>query len=94
MRDVARAELVILDEFGYAPMDLEGARPLFQAIGDCHGRRGVIITTSIEFSKWGTVPGGDKPAAATIDRIVRHGRLVEFNGTSRRMDEVLMLGRS
>ena len=29
-----------------------------------------------------------------IDRIVHHGRLVEFNGVSRRMDAVLMLGRA
>lgn len=26
-----------------------------------------------------------------IDRIVHHGRLVEFTGTSRRMDAALML---
>ena len=93
MRDVARADPVILDEFGYVPIDPEGARLPFQVIDDCHGRRGVIITTSMEFSKWGTVLGDDKLAAATIDRIVHHGRLVEFNGTSRRMDEALMLGR-
>ncbi len=93
MRDVARADLVILDEFGYVPIDPEGARLLFQVIDDCYERRSVIITTNIEFSKWGTVLGDDKLAAATIDRIVHHSRLVEFNGTSRRMDEALMLGR-
>ena len=70
-----------------------GTRLLFQVIGDCYERRSVIITTNIEFSKWGTVLGDDKLAAATIDRIVHHSRLVEFNGTSRRMDEALMLGR-
>ena len=29
-----------------------------------------------------------------IDRIVHHGRLVEFNGASHRMDAALMLGRA
>lgn len=93
MRDVSRADLLILDEFGYVPIDPDGARLLFQVIDDCYERRSVIIATNIEFSKWGTVLGDDKLAAATIDRIVHHSRLVEFNGTSRRMDEALMLGR-
>ena len=38
--------------------------------------------------------GDDKLAAATIDRLVHHGRLVEFNGPSRRMDAALMLGKA
>ena len=54
----------------------------------------MIFTTNIEFSKWGTVLGDDKLASAMIDRIVHHGRLVEFNGASHRMDAALMLGRA
>ena len=53
-----------------------------------------MVTTNIEFSRWGTVFGDDKLAAALIDRIVHHGRLVEFNGTSHRMDTALMLGKA
>lgn len=92
LKDIGRAELLILDEFGYVPLDIEGARLLFQIISDCYEKRSLIITTNIEFSRWGTIFGDDKLAAATIDRIVHHGRLVEFNGTSKRMDKALMLG--
>lgn len=53
----------------------------------------MILTTNIEFSKWGTVLGDEKLAAAAIDRIVHHGRLVEFGGESKRMGDSLMLGR-
>lgn len=67
---------------------------LFQVMSDCYEKRSLIVTTNIEFSKWGTVLGDDKLAAATIDRLVHHGRLVEFNGASRRMDAALMLGKS
>lgn len=94
LKDVGRADLIILDEFGYVPLDIEGARLLFQVISDCYEKRSLIITTNIEFSKWGTIFGDDKLAAATIDRIVHHGRLVEFNGTSKRMDRALMLGNA
>ena len=79
---------------GYVPLDVDGSRLLFQVMSDCYERRSMVITTNIEFSKWGAVFGDDKLAAATIDRIVHHGRLVEFNGGSRRMDEALMLGKS
>ena len=94
LKDLAKAEVLILDEFGYVPLDIEGSRLLFQVMSDCYEKRSLIVTTNIEFSKWGTVLGDDKLAAATIDRLVHHGRLVEFNGASRRMDAALMLGKS
>jgi len=94
MADLGKADLIIIDEFGYVPLDITGARLLFQVISDCYEKRSLILTTNIEFSKWGTVLGDDKLAAATIDRIVHHGRLVEFNGTSKRMDMALMLGKA
>lgn len=94
MRDIAKNDLVILDEFGYVPLDTESARLLFQVVSSCYESRSMIFTTNIEFSKWGTVLGDDKLASAMIDRIVHHGRLVEFNGASHRMDAALMLGRA
>ena len=54
----------------------------------------MIFTTNIEVSKWGTILGDDKLAAAMIDRIVHHGRLIEFGGSSHRMDAALMLGKA
>ena len=93
MKELARCDLLILDEFGYIPIDVESSRLLFQVISACYERRSVIFTTNIEFSKWGTVLGDDKLAAATIDRIVHHGRLIEFGGASHRMEEALMLGK-
>ena len=94
LKDLGRADLLILDEFGYVPLDIEGARLLFQVMSDCYEKRSVIVTTNIEFSRWGTVFGDDKLAAAIIDRLVHHGRLVEFNGASKRMDAALMLGKT
>ena len=94
MRDIAKNDLVILDEFGYVPLDTESARLLFQVVSSCYESRSMIFTTNIEFSKWGTVLGDDKLASAMIDSIVHNGRLVEFNGASHRMDAALMLGRA
>lgn len=94
LKDMAKAQVLIVDELGYVPLDQEGARLLFQVLGDCCEKRSLVITTNIEFSKWGVVFGDDKMAQALIDRIMHHGRLVEFNGGSKRMEHALMLGRS
>ena len=81
-----RRELLILDEQGYVPLDIEGARLLFQVMSVPEGRQSMIVTANIEFSKWVTVFGDDKMAAAVVDRLVYTGRLVEFNGASRRIE--------
>ena len=61
---------------------------------DSYERRSIIFTTNIEFSKWGTIFADDKLAAAIIDRIVHHGRLIEFTGPSRRVSQALMFGKT
>ena len=68
----------------------DGARPLFQVFADAYERQSVVITTNLEFSRWGSVFGDDQMAAAVIDRIVHHGRLVQFRGESYRVRHALM----
>ena len=92
--DIGKASLVVLDEFGYVPFDVDGARLLYQVISDSYERRSIVFTTNVEFSRWGTVFADDKLAAAIVDRVVHHGRLVEFEGPSHRLEESLMLGKS
>ncbi|WP_218852714.1 IS21-like element helper ATPase IstB [Spelaeicoccus albus] len=87
---LARNQLLVIDEFGYLPIDTEGARLLFQIIADSYEKRSLIITTNLEFSRWGTVFGDDNMAAAIIDRIVHHGRLLQFRGQSYRVNHALM----
>lgn len=93
LADISKAKLVVLDEFGYVPFDVDGARLLYQVISDSYERRSIVFTTNVEFSKWGTVFADDKLAAAIVDRVVHHGRLVEFAGPSHRLENSLMLGR-
>jgi len=42
----------------------------------------VVFTTNLEFGRWGEVLGDGDMAAAVIDRIVHHGRIVRFRGES------------
>ena len=90
LRQIARARLLIIDEFGYMPIDKEGSRSLFQVISDSYETRSVIHATNIGFSGWGRVLGDKNMAAALIDRTVRHGRLTGFEGGSYRSEHALM----
>ena len=90
LRQIARARLPVIDEFGYMPIDEEGSRFLFQVISDSYETWSVIYATNIEFSGWGRVLGDKNMAAALIDRTVRHGRLVRFEGGSYRSEHALM----
>lgn len=87
---IAKHKLLVIDEFGYLPIDPEGSRLLFQVIADSYEKRSLIITTNLEFSRWGTVFGDDNMAAAVIDRLVHHGRLLQFRGESYRVKHALM----
>ena len=69
--------MLVLDEFGYVPFDVDGARLLYQVISDSY-ERSIVFTTNVEFNRWGTVFADDKLAAAIVDRVVHHGGLVEF----------------
>lgn len=51
-------------------------------IADGYEKRSLILTTNLEFSRWDSVFGDDTMAAAVIDRIVHHGRLLHFSGAS------------
>ena len=90
LASIGKARLLIIDEFGYLPIDEEGSRLLFQIISDSYETRSIIYTTNIEFSGWGRVLGDKNMAAALIDRTVHHGRLVRFEGGSYRSEHALM----
>lgn len=90
MTELAKAELVIIDEWGYIPMDREEAQLLFQVIAASYERRSLVITTNLEFSKWGGIFTDDQMAAAMIDRLAHHGQLIIFEGESYRLKHALM----
>lgn len=94
LADISSARLVVPGEFGHVPFDVDGARLPCQVVTECYERRSVISATNTGFSKWDTVFADDRLAAAIVDRVARHGRLVEFGGPSHRPGESLMLGKS
>jgi len=90
LRELRDLDLLILDEWGYVPVDKEGSQLLFRVISDSYEGKSLILTTNLEFSKWGGIFTDDQMAAAMIDRLVHHGHLIIFEGRSYRMEHALM----
>lgn len=94
MARLAKCDMIILDEWGYLPTDPDGAKLLFRVISMCYERVSLVITTNIEFSRWGKIFNDEDMAAAMLDRIVHHGRLVTYERESYRMQHALMRGEA
>lgn len=90
LTDYASSDLTVLDEFGYVPIDREGSRLLFQVISRCYESKSLMLTTNLEFSRWGTVLTEEQMASALVDRLLHHGHVITFKGESYRMRNALM----
>ena len=88
--DLNSLDLLILDEWGYVPVDRDGSQLLFRVISDSYESKSLLLTTNLEFSKWGSIFTDDQMTAAMIDRLVHHGHLILFEGNSYRMEHALM----
>lgn len=89
-KELKALDLLILDEWGYVPIDRDGAQLLFRVIADSYEQKSIILTTNLEFSKWGGMFTDDQMTAAMIDRLVHHGHMFIFDGKSYRMEHALM----
>lgn len=90
LKELRTLDLLILDEWGYVPVDKDGSQLLFRVISDSYESKSLILTTNLEFSKWGGIFTDDQMTVAMIDRLVHHGHLLIFEGRSYRMEHALM----
>ena len=82
---MARFDVVVLDELGYVPFDKLGADLLFSFITKVYERRSLIVTTNLPFARWNEVFLDATAAAAVIDRIVHHATILKTEGKSYRL---------
>lgn len=80
-------EVLILDEWGYVPLDRVGAQLLFEIVSECYEQKSIILNTNIEFSRWSHILHDEQMSAALIDRLLHHCHVIVFSGSSRRMME-------
>ncbi len=85
LEQLARFDVIIIDELGYVPFDKQGADLLFGLITRVYERRSLIVTTNLPFARWSEVFLDATAAAAVIDRIVHHATVLKTEGDSYRL---------
>ena len=90
IKKLLKTDLLLLDEFGYVPLDRTGAQLLFEVISQCYEQKSIIINTNIEFSRWVNIFYDEQMTSAILDRLLHHCHLILFDGPSIRMQESSM----
>ncbi len=79
-------DLVIADELGYINLGA-GSPLLFQFCSERYERGSLIITTNLDFARWGEVFGDNVLTVALLDRLTHHAHVIPFVGESYRFKE-------
>ena len=83
----ARTEVLVLDDWGLAPVqDLE-RRDLLEIMEDRHGLRSMIWTSQLPVAKWHDHLGDPTIADALCDRLLHNAHRIVLQGPSRRKTE-------
>jgi DNA replication protein DnaC len=76
---LARLDLLALDELGYVPTSKVGAE-LFDVISTAYERSSVVVTTNLPFEQWTEVLGSERLVGATLDRLTHRCHILEATG--------------
>ncbi len=87
-----RAELLIVDELGFAPLDLAGTQLLFRFVAAAYERRSLGVASHFPFEAWGRFLPEHTTAASMLDRLLHHAVVVVTEGESYRMREAKSKG--
>ena len=82
---LAKLDLLVLDELGYVPASKVGAELLFDVISTAYERTSVIVTTNLPFEEWTEVMGSERLTGATLDRLTHRCTIVETGKESYRL---------
>lgn len=84
MLKLEKLDVLILDDFGIQPLDVQSRMLLMEIIEDRHGKKSTIITSQLPVSAWYEIIGDQTLADAILDRIVHDAHRIELKGESLR----------
>ncbi|MGM0673047.1 MAG: IS21-like element helper ATPase IstB [Pseudomonadota bacterium] len=87
IRQLGKADALIIDELGFLPMSRQARYSLFQLINSLYEYRSVILTTNKDFTAWGEFFHDDNVAVPIIDRIIHHSHIFMLGGESYRLKQ-------
>ncbi len=89
---ILRADLVLIDEIGFAPLDDNGAQLFFRFVAAAYERRSLGIGSHWPFEDWGRFLPEHSTAVSLLDRLLHHAVVVATEGESFRMKEARAKG--
>lgn len=84
LRQIARVDLLILDDWGPEILSADQRRDLLEIVEDRHGTKSIIVTSQIPVDRWYEVIGDPTIADAILDRLVHNAYRIELAGDSLR----------
>jgi DNA replication protein DnaC len=88
-KSLAKIDLLIVDELSYLTFSKPHSELLFHVLSTRNERGSVIITTNLEFSRWGELFPSTMLTAALIDRLTHNAYILDMNAESYRLQQRL-----
>ena len=92
IEQILKADLILIDEIGFAPMDDTGAQLFFRIVAAAYERRALGIGSHWPFEDWGRFLPEHTTAVSLLDRLLHHSVLVATSGESFRLKEARQRG--
>jgi DNA replication protein DnaC len=87
LSQLAKPELLILDDFGLDTLQPSDQRDLLEIIEDRHQLKSTLITSQLAIKHWHDYIGEPTIADAVMDRLLNHAHKLELKGGSMRKAE-------
>ncbi len=87
LETLLRADLVICDELGFAPLDGTGSQLLFRFVAAAYERRSLGLASHWPFNEGGRFLPDHATTVSMLDRLLHHPAVVVTEGESFRMRE-------
>ena len=84
MTGLARTDLLVLDDWGLAPLSDADRRELLEILEDRHDLRSTLVTSQLPVEKWHEAIDHPTLADAILDRLVHNAYRVALRGESMR----------
>src|SRR6202171_3459643 len=84
LKSLARAELLILDDWGLATLTPEQGRDILEIVEDRHNRGSTIVTSQLPVDHWHEAIANPTIADAILDRLVHNAHRLTLKGESMR----------
>lgn len=86
MRQFAKADVLIMDEWGLAVLTDQHRRDLLEILDDRYNMRATIITSQLPIAHWHEAVGDPTLADAILDRVVHNAYKINLSGKTMRKE--------